>query len=121
MIEPLRKNQEKHVTARVLKTLLTALLVLQLSAAAASDNETQLKALDLKCEQAREAKLKPLRDAEIAKCKASKRNDPDYCERYWHDLGDATRLPNGTMKPRMFDDLPECVAAFKARQGVAKD
>lgn len=101
--------------------LAAAVSILSLGSAVAADSEAQIKALDAKCEQAREARLKPLRDAEIAKCKASKRNDPEYCERYWHDLGDAMRLPNGTMKPRMFDDLPECVAAFKARQGQVKD
>lgn len=105
--------------------LVTAFLMLQLGSAVAGDNETvidtQLKALDSQCEQAREAKLKPLRDAEIAKCKASKRNDPEYCERYWRDLGAPVRLPNGAMKPRMFDDLPECVAAFKAREGRVVD
>lgn len=98
-----------------------SLSILLLGSAAAADSEAQIKALDIKCEQAREARLKPLRDAEIAKCKASKRNDPEYCERYWHDLGDAMRLPNGTMKPRMFDDLPECIAASRARQGQVKD
>lgn len=101
--------------------LLIVFSILQLGSAVAADSEAQLKELDSKCEQAREEKLKPLRDAEIAKCKASKRNDPEYCERYWRDFGAAMRGPNGTMKPRMFDDLPECVVAFKARQGRVAD
>jgi hypothetical protein len=103
---------------------LAALLLIQAQRVAADDKpatESEVKALDAKCEAAREAKLKPMRDAEIAKCKASKRNDPEYCERYWRDLGAPTRLPNGNVKPRMFDDLPECVAASKARQGVVKE
>lgn len=103
---------------------LAALLLIQAQGVAADDKpatESEVKALDAKCEQAREAKLKPMRDAEIAKCKASKRNDPEYCERYWRDLGAATRLPNGSVKPRLFDDLPECVAAFEARQGRPKE
>src|SRR5437868_7811159 len=85
--------------------ILVAVGVLQLGSAPAADSETQVRDLESKCEQAREAKLKPLRDAEIAKCKASKRNDPEYCERYWRDYGAAMHLPNGATKPRMFDDL----------------
>ena len=38
------------------------------------------------CEQAREERLKPMRDAEIARCK-SEGKDPGYCERYWNTLG----------------------------------
>ena len=30
--------------------------------------------------------------------------------------GDATRLANGRMQPRKFDDLPECVTAYDARR-----
>ena len=79
-------------------------------------DEAKVAALEARCEAAREERLKPLRDAEIAKCKADKRNDPEYCERFWSDYGDAVRLPNGRMQPRMFDDLPECVAAYEARR-----
>jgi hypothetical protein len=83
-------------------------------------DQADVAALELKCEQAREARLKPMRDAEIANCKADRSRDPEYCERFWKDLGDATRLPNGAMKPRLFDDLPECVAAAKAKQAQNK-
>jgi hypothetical protein len=79
-------------------------------------DEADVAALQLKCEQAREARLKPMRDAEVAKCKADRSRDPEYCDRFWKDLGDATRLPNGAMKPRLFDDLPQCVAAAKAKR-----
>jgi hypothetical protein len=56
---------------------------------------------------------------EIARCKADAHNDPAYCERYWKDYGNAVRRPDGTMTPRMFDDLPACVAAFKARRDLS--
>jgi hypothetical protein len=81
--------------------------------------EQQVEQLERKCEEAREARLKPLRDAEIARCKNEKRNDPEYCERFYRDFGDASRTPTG-IKPRMFHDLPECQAAFKARQGLVR-
>lgn len=82
----------------------------------AAESEAAVQALERKCEQAREAKLKPLREAQIAQCKDEQGKDPGYCERYWSDYGNAIRLPNGTMRPRMFHDLPECVAALEARR-----
>jgi len=98
-----------------------ALLCLGLSGAVLADQASELAALQAKCEAAREARIKPLREGEIAKCKASRPEDPDYCARYWSDYGNAKRLPNGTMGPRMFDDLPECVAAAKAQQALNRD
>lgn len=102
-----------------------AVLVLGLSALAwtssahAKDealDEATVQAMEAKCEAAREAKINPLREAEIQKCIAEKGRDPEYCRRYWRDYGAATRFPNGKFRPRMFDDLPECVAAFEARR-----
>jgi hypothetical protein len=96
--------------------LACAALTVALTVPAAERDEAKVQALERECEQAREARIKPLRDAEIARCKAEKRNDPAYCERFWSDYGAATRRPNKTIQPRMFDDLPECVAAREARQ-----
>ena len=89
-------------------------------AAAAELTEQQVQAMEQKCETAREAKLKPLRDAEIARCKSERGTDPDYCERYFRNYGDSMRSANGTMTPRMFHDLPECVAALEARQELVR-
>ncbi|HEX7116405.1 MAG TPA: hypothetical protein VF193_14870 [Steroidobacter sp.] len=103
-------------------TAVSAALVLALASAASTHaaddelNEETVKALEAKCEEAREAKIKPLRDAEIQKCIVEQRKDPDYCRRYWRDYGAAVRLPDGKIRPRLFDDLPECVAAFEARR-----
>ena len=88
------------------------------SSAVVADEAANVAAMEAKCEAVREAHVKPLRDAEVAKCKADARNDPDYCVRYWSDYGNAHRLPNGTMSPRKFDDLPECVAAAAARKAL---
>ena len=94
------------------------LLLAGASGIALADEAANVAALEAKCEAARAAHIKPLRDAEIAKCKADARNDADYCVRYWSDYGNAHRLPNGTMSPRKFDDLPECVAAASARKAL---
>jgi hypothetical protein len=83
-----------------------------------ADQASEVAALESQCAAAREAKIKPLREAEVAKCKASRPDDPAYCERYWSDYGNARRLPNGTMSPRMFDDLPICIQAAQARQAL---
>jgi hypothetical protein len=84
-----------------------------------ADQASDVAALEAKCEAEREAKIKPLRDAEIAKCKADQNNDPAYCERFWKDYGNSVRTANGGTVPRMFGDLPICVAAFKARKALA--
>jgi hypothetical protein len=67
--------------------------------------------LDRRCDDAREAIIAPMRDAEIEKCKTDKRNDPDWCERFNADFGDGGRTVSGSIRPRMFDDLQECVDA----------
>ncbi len=99
-------------------SLATLLLFLAGPIPALADEAANVAALEAKCEAARAAHIKPLRDAEIAKCKAEGRNDPGYCERYWSDYGNAHRMPNGVMSPRMFDDLPECKAAAQARTAL---
>jgi len=74
-----------------------------------------LTALDRRCEVAREKKIAPLREAEIQQCKQDRRNDPNYCETFNADYGDGGRTASGAMRPRMFDDLSECVEAMNER------
>jgi len=71
--------------------------------------------LDRRCEEAREKMIAPLRAAEIAKCKQDKREDPAWCERFNADFGDGGRTVSGSIRPRMFDDLPECVEALEEK------
>jgi hypothetical protein len=99
-------------------SIAAALLFLGLPAAAIADQPSDVVALETQCAREREALIKPLREAEIAKCKAEGQNDPAYCERYWKDYGNPVRIAGGGMTPRMFDDLPSCQAAFKARKAL---
>jgi hypothetical protein len=69
--------------------------------------------LNIRCDEARERMIAPLREAEIAKCKQDKREDPAFCERFNADFGDGGRTASGSIRPRMFDDLPECVEAMQ--------
>jgi len=75
-----------------------------------------IEELNARCESAREEKIAPLRNAQIAQCKKDKRNDPAYCERFFRTFGESTFTPDGTFVPRMFNDLPECVVADKERR-----
>lgn len=81
-----------------------------------ADDKPTLEELDARCEAAREAQLQPEREREIAACKAEKRNDPEWCERYYKDLGEGGRNLRGAAIPRKYDDLPECQAAQEARR-----
>jgi hypothetical protein len=72
-----------------------------------------LEELDQRCDAAREDKIAPLREAEIESCKQGKRNDPVECESINADFGDGGRTFSGTIRPRMFDDLPECTEALQ--------
>ena len=105
------------------RTLLFAVAVALLGSplSVLADKASDVAALEAQCEAEREAKIKPLREMEIAKCKADQHNDAAYCERYWKDYGNARSGINGVMIPRMFGDLPVCVAAFKARKALADD
>ena len=67
--------------------------------------------LDRRCDKAREGMIAPLRQAEIEKCKQDKRDDPAYCERFNADFGEGGKTVSGAFRPRMFDDLPDCVDA----------
>ena len=67
--------------------------------------------LDRRCEDAREKMIAPLREAEIAKCKQTEDTDPARCDRFYADFGNAGLTEHGTIRPRMFNDLPECIEA----------
>jgi hypothetical protein len=78
--------------------------------------EQQVKALEATCENAREARLAPLREQAIKDCIAQPRSDPGFCREHFKDFGAARRLASGAVNPRMFHNIPECAAADEARQ-----
>lgn len=94
-----------------------ALLLFAIPALSVAQQPT-VEELEQRCEEMRENRLRPLREAEIEKCKADETKDPAWCERYYQDYGNATRGPEGKYTPRMFDDLAPCVQAreMKAKQ-----
>ena len=80
--------------------------------------QATVEELQQRCEEMRENRLKPIREAEIEKCKADETKDPAWCEKYYQDYGNATWGAGGKYTPRMFDDLAPCVQAreMKAKQ-----
>jgi hypothetical protein len=112
-------HQLNRTKSAGLGTLISAaLILLSPSPVALADQTSDVVALETQCEQERETRIKPLREMEIEKCQADAHNDPDYCVRYWKDYGNAMRTTKGAMTPRMFDDLPICIEAFKARKAL---
>ena len=111
-------REQRTARVRSASSAVAVLLFLWTSSAVIADPASEVAALESQCAAAREAKIKPLREAEVAKCKAARPEDPEYCERYWSDYGNAKRVANGTMSPRMFDDLPICVSAYQARKAL---
>jgi len=79
-----------------------------------------LEELDRRCEAEREAKIAPLRKAEIDKCINEQRKDPAYCNRFYADYGAGGRTIHGTVRPRMYHDLPVCLEAESKRHGKAR-
>jgi len=77
--------------------------------------------LDELCEREREKRLKPEREALVKRCIDQEGNEPDWCKRYYSDWGDAVRLDPRTVRPALYYDLPECVAAKKARQESGRE
>lgn len=77
--------------------------------------EMSLEELDRRCEDAREAMIAPLREAEIEKCIQTGTGDRAWCEAFFADYGDPVRTKSGAFTPRMFHDLPECLDAFNER------
>ena len=82
-----------------------------------------LAELDRRCEAARQAKIAPLKAAEIANCIQAGTGDQDWCETFWADYGAPRRMKSGGLTPPMFHDLPECVEAFEEnnRRGLYPD
>ncbi len=77
--------------------------------------EMSLADLDRRCEDAREERIAPLREAEIVNCIQTETGDQAWCETFWADYGDPRRTVSGALIPRLFHDLPECIEALEER------
>jgi len=93
---------------KMFKVTFAILILCSPSLALAQDTVDELERT---CEEMREAKLVPLREAEIEKCKVENNMEPAKCESYYKNYGDATRGAGGKYTERMFNDLAPCVQA----------
>jgi hypothetical protein len=72
----------------------------------------QLEAL---CEREREKHLKPEREELIRRCVKRGDKQPEWCKNYYADWGDTKRLDRQRVRPALYYNLPECIAAKEAR------
>jgi len=88
------------------------------SALATSDDDQQrLRLLDQKCEDARAAKLAPIRAQMARQCEQERRYSADprqECELEMSTYGNTFSGPRGAAIRGQYYDLPECVAASAA-------
>jgi len=91
---------------------LTALL----AGSSASSQAASLGDLRQRCEEAREKKIAPLREAAIEECVSRHRSSRTRadCERLYADFGEGGGTVDGGARAAMFNDLPECVEYFEA-------
>lgn len=98
----------------------TSLIALALLAAPAwAQTEPEMKRLDdldRVCEAAREQRLAPLRAERIERCVTLEKRSREQCEAEYANWGNTRPTAGGRARAGMFYDLPECVAAFEARQ-----
>jgi hypothetical protein len=93
-----------------------ALLAALAGAQAAHLSKDDVQKLIARCEAAREARLKPLREKEIEDCMRdaeARRMRKEDCREFYKDFGNARYTGKG-VTPRMFHDLPECKASDEA-------
>jgi hypothetical protein len=101
---------------------LIALLVLTTNSPAFCE-EASLEKMKQRCQQARETKIAPLREAAIEECASNRRSSRTHedCERIYRDFGEGGGTATGGFRPGMFNDLPECVEYFEARDRQGTD
>lgn len=95
-----------------------ALLLAVLPALAIAQGEAELKRyaeLDRVCEAARAKKLVPLRAQLVDQCVKAGKGARAECEQEFANYGDTHGKAGGGAMGGKFYDLPECVAATKAR------
>lgn len=68
------------------------------------------------CRKEREKRLAPGRERLIQNCMRHQGKSQENCENYYADYGDAQRIGSGQMRPALYMDLPECVAAREAKE-----
>lgn len=93
-------------------------------AARAESREEMQRLLDLdkKCEAARAVRIRAVQQQKIEECvnappePRTERMSRAQCERYWNDYGWSSGGERLGTYNRLFEEIPECLAAFEAWQ-----
>jgi hypothetical protein len=103
-----------------MRSMIGIFIVLTVAAApAAAQRQAQpdrFAELDRACEDARLVKLTPLRQQKTEQCVQDTRRSRADCEAEFSTWGNTSQLAGGGARAGLFYDLPECQAAFNARQ-----
>lgn len=78
------------------------------------EQQARLKALDKRCEQARQKVLRPVRENLIQKCVGTERRALQDCQLEFNEYGESTTGPRGNVIRGLYYDLPECAEAKRA-------
>ena len=80
-------------------------------------DDASLEEMRQRCEEVRESKIAPMREAAVKECATSRRSSRTRadCERLYRDFGAGGGTVGGGVRTAMFNDLPECVAYRTAR------
>ena len=104
-----------------MKSFITALIIFigttVTYAGTSKDREdARIKELDDICTQTRTELLKPVIASKVENCVNNKNKERAYCERYYKDYGWGNITYGGHRNVGLFDQIPECIEAFKARK-----
>jgi hypothetical protein len=91
-------------------------VVVPLAFAQSEDELKRYEELDRNCEVARAIKLAPIRTQKIEHCVTEEKRPRSECQAEFSDYGNTRGKAGGGAIAGQFYDLPECVAAFEARQ-----
>jgi hypothetical protein len=85
--------------------------------------EGSLEEMRQACEDARESRIAPLREAAIQDCVSAPRTSRsrEDCERIYAGFGSGGGTVGGTARTPMFMDLPECVEYHEAQNQQRRD
>ena len=97
--------------------LIFATLMLGWTTALADDyyeQQARLKALDKRCEQARQKVLRPVREKLIEKCVGTERRALQDCRLEFNEYGESTTGARGNVIRGLYYDIAECAEAKRA-------
>jgi len=101
-----------------MKSIAAVVFLAALAAPVLAQTEAEMKRmddLDRVCVAAREKRLAPLRAERVERCVTIEKRSREQCTSENANWGNTHSTARGA-RTGMFYDLPECVAAFEARQ-----